>query len=570
MTTCLLPKIICFMNNYQATLFNVGKTNRNGLKVMGIDSYAIQDFLDFGFIDYNHDFVPVGTPLNLTYNADKLSYILDFQLFDSSLTFSSVSWTGFANNMLDGEPITDDTLLQASFNNPVPIWITKLECVSVLSSSLLPVHYEGKVLTKNSKLVNSFTIIMTDELDNKTEVSHTSSDDTTNNKTTLQIDSSTSESSKFDISDTSEVSSTNSENQVRQNEEDNSFHKDLKKLVNSLGKNLPTKSDFQQLKEGLENSANRAYFRNKEIAKFDKKLGILLKNALLTSTAGAIEDMQKAMMDNFSSSNNFLSAFCNFRASGEPRNVQSFSNLNFPTIPLIAENASQAVQDFATLQGCLLVPSGAVPFSMEVSGMQLESGLLDEVELGRTMRQGVERALVRHALFGKASSPLMEGIVNNTNITPVVASATFTLSDFGKLTKSLPFAYKPKFVIGRRTHEAILDILEDEFGGNRNGNDFTQLREFVQEQDWVEIDSLRGRPAIVLNDDIIPVASNLQTAFYGNFKALCVNASAPRFDKVPKAGSPNTYLLYMTSHAVDAKVSDISQLLYMTGVPVAI
>jgi hypothetical protein len=507
----------------KGVLFKVGKVSGNNLQVLGMTEEAKKEIINsVDPFDIEHAGSVVGKVNKITFDDSNFSFGYEGTLNSpkaiemiNSGSIQGGSWTGRAKS--GKEWVTDSMYAEATAKDPLPVVIQTLRKIGLVMN---PAHPEASLeLTNSLKSQNT-----PEEIE---DMSEKPQDESTTKKAQIN---------KYDGA--GEVSPTELRN----------F---MKNFQSAGGQSFHVPKNKQE-----------SYYNN-----FAKEI----TNAVTSSTTGQQIKIAMPYFQDFVSENNFLADFCNFNTDKNDVTISSISNNQLAAEQTLAEQGLGTASD-NTYNGVRLAPRARIFIQHEVSNTAIKLGNISQEEIAILMTKNFMRKATKKALFGdNVVSPIIKGIANDASITAVAANATWAVGDFQKQRKNRPYAKDFINVIGFSDWSKFIDYqvsLGKGFTDIDKG--FMMAQNFDAGKDYMVIGNSAFQPLVVLQDDVIPPVSNLQTRFHGNFAALGVQMlGMPELivDNYTKAASNTT--IFTLQCELDSQVTNVQQLGYMTGVNVA-
>lgn len=297
----------------------------------------------------------------------------------------------------------------------------------------------------------------------------------------------------------------------------------------------------------------------------------ILQNAISATTTGVQIETQMPVFTDFVNEGNFLSDFTNLVSDTNDKPFTTIATNQVNNVNFLNENAALTAND-PTFNGGKTSPTARLAVSQDVSNTELKKGSVKIEQIVTYLMKALQRKATNKALFGdNTTSPIVTGIANDAALTPIVANAGWTINDFIKAERNRPYAHNKLHVMGYSDYLAYKTYLIGLGKGITEidtGWMFTER--FTGDKDYTIIAQAGGNPIVVLHDDIIPNVANLQTRFFGNFKALqphFLGLPTITIDRNIKASTNQTVITLQDEF--DARLMNVSQLNYMTNVNVA-
>jgi len=296
-----------------------------------------------------------------------------------------------------------------------------------------------------------------------------------------------------------------------------------------------------------------------------------LQNAISTTTSGISNLILPPQFNDFVTESGYLSAFANVSIGWSEQPITSVAMTDMPSLSYYDEAQSDSLtENSLTFERRQLKPIVRVVFRKIVSKLELNSGVITSDRISAIMMKGIKNEITKAALIGKTTTGgLIKGIVSDSGLTPVTASASWTYSDFAKLTKNRPYVANGIFTINTSQAEKYFTYLEAKTGKTPVDSELSKLNNFEFYEDYKVVGTARGKSIVVVPDAIIPVASNLTTTIYSGNKALNVRYSPIdiTIDNITRQATDE--VVFTAVCYVDAQLSHLSQGNYMTSTNVA-
>jgi hypothetical protein len=503
-------------------LFKIGKVSGNNLQVLGMTEEAKKEILNSTDpFDIEHAGSVLGKVNKITFDQDNFTFGYEATLNSSkaieminSGSITGGSWTGKAKSGKSW--VTDEMYNEATSDDPLPVVLHTLRKIGLVMN---PAHPEASI-----ELTNSL----------KEQPQEPKEDSNTMNTKPSEPQEKAKIINKYDGA--GEVSSS-----------------ELRNFMNNF--------------QGL----GASYTPKSKQDTYHQTFAKEISNALTSSTTGQQIKIAMPYFQDFVSENNFLADFCNFNIDKNDVTISSISNNQLAAEQTLAEQGLGTPSD-NTYNGVRLAPRARIFFQHEVSNTAIKLGNVSAEEIGILLTKNFMRKATKKALFGdNVVSPIIKGIANDASITPVAANATWSVNDFQKQRKNRGYAKEFINVIGFSDWSKFIDY---QVGLGKGFTDvdksFMMAQNFNAGKDYMVIGNAAFQPFVVLQDDIIPPVSNLQTRFHGNFQALGVQMlGMPELIIDPYTKATTNTTVFTLQCELDSQVSNIQQLGYMTSVNVA-
>ncbi len=558
-------------------IFTVGKPNRNRMRVMGMTEEAKDDMLKgYAGVDVFHNLKKEGSIKRVYFDEAKYGFGIEADVSEAleemiqNGAVTHWSWDGVPVRADNGEPVTAEDLADYSFANPLAVLIARIRSVSAVAD---PSHLEATIqnhLTEDKKYFKFSTVT-------NSIMSNTEDEKKVAGKPTPKEGGAKSQEQEKPP----EQKPTPKEGEVKPTPKEGEQKPDTDTVQNqAIQKTFGVgvgQEEQKPLTSTVKNSTTCFNSFNDELSKVigtAMNTGMVgtIANSTGTTTTGMQTDRLSKKWYDYIGTSSFISKFCDLKTGFLELPYTSVDDTGLPTLGFYDEGESTGgTDDGITFTGDSTKPIIACVFQHTVTELAEADGTIKSSDTSAILQKGAMKAVLIASLFGKdTTSGDIEGIVNNPNLTPTTAETNWSYSDFAKMKKNRPYARNGTFLLGQSDADKYHDSL-DTLGNGTTSADMTNrwLKAGEPDVDFRVVGTARGKDIVVVQDDIIPVVANKQTRFYGNFEALQVHVSPMRITRDITTNANKREIIYRCIVYVDAKVKNLQQLNYQTGVDVS-